>query len=101
MARAACWSTMESSVSRAPSTHPCSWLDGLLFGMVGFYALAIWATIVAPSKASGGSIWFLTATKFLLFRFRSDFWWFGTFMLPRGLMLSLSIVAAGDSPYVQ
>ncbi|CAE7355134.1 SCUBE2 [Symbiodinium natans] len=83
--------------------HTPMFLAGLalLCGMVGFYALAIWATIVAPSKAASGNTWFLAATKFLLFRFRSDYWWFGTFMLPRGLMLSLSIVAAGDSPYVQ
>jgi len=37
----------------------------------------------------------------LLFRFRTDVWWFGTFALPRGLLLSMAIVLAGDSPYVQ
>ncbi|CAE7940805.1 Gabbr2, partial [Symbiodinium sp. KB8] len=81
--------TIYSKVALSPMmcyTHP-NGKSGMLEHN-GFYALAIWATIVAPSKASGGSIWFLTATKFLLFRFRS-------------LMLSLSIVAAGDSPYVQ
>ncbi|CAE7633282.1 gbb-1 [Symbiodinium sp. CCMP2592] len=73
----------------------------LLAGMIVFYAMAIWATVVAPRKAASGNVWFLAATRFLLFRFRTDIWWFGTFMLPRGLMLSLSIVMAGDSPYVQ
>lgn len=73
----------------------------LLAGMIIFYAMAIWATVVAPRKAASGNVWFLAATRFLLFRFRTDIWWFGTFMLPRGLMLSLSIVMAGDSPYVQ
>ncbi|CAE7337357.1 GABBR2 [Symbiodinium natans] len=73
----------------------------VLFGMISFYALAIFATVIAPKRASSGDAWFLAATRFLLFRFRSDSWWYGTFMMPRGLLLSLAIVAAGDNPYVQ
>ncbi|CAE7493377.1 Scube2 [Symbiodinium natans] len=52
----------------------------LLAGMICFYSLAIWATVVAPKKAAAGDGWFLAATRFLLFRFRTDVWWFGTFM---------------------
>jgi len=73
----------------------------VLCGMISFYALAIYATVIAPKRAAAGDAWFLAATRFLLFRFRSDCWWYGTFMMPRGLLLSLAIVAAGDSPYVQ
>eukprot|EP00439_Symbiodinium_sp_Y106_P015533 s4863_g2.t1 len=83
--------------------HTPMFVTGLLVlaMMTSFYAMTIWATIKAPSKAAGGNGWFLSATRFLLFRFRADCWWFGTFMLPRGLLLSLAIVLAGDSPYIQ
>jgi len=83
--------------------HTPMFVTGLLVlaMMTSFYAMTIWATIKAPLKAAGGNGWFLSATRFLLFRFRADCWWFGTFMLPRGLLLSLAIVLAGDSPYIQ
>lgn len=73
----------------------------VLCGMIAFYVLAIYAAVIAPKRAAAGDAWFLAATRFLLFRFRTDCWWYGTFMMPRGLCLSLAIVAAGDSPYVQ
>jgi len=73
----------------------------VLCGMIAFYVLAIYSTVIAPKRAAAGDDWFFAATRFLLFRFRTDRWWYGTFMMPRGLLLSLAIVAAGDSPYMQ
>mmetsp|Transcript_56725 Transcript_56725/g.126532 ORF Transcript_56725/g.126532 Transcript_56725/m.126532 type:complete len:437 (-) Transcript_56725:31-1341(-) len=89
-----CWSSAE---------HTPMFIVGVLVlaGMIAFYSMAVWATVRAPAMSADGNAWFLAATRFLLFRFRVDCWWFGTFMLPRGLLLSLAIVLAGDSPYVQ
>ncbi|CAE7633264.1 GABBR2 [Symbiodinium sp. CCMP2592] len=69
--------------------------------LASFYSTALWATIRAPKYAAAGNASFMAATRFLLFRFRTDSWWFGTFMLPRGLCLSMSIVLAADNPYIQ
>ncbi|CAE7226708.1 Gabbr2 [Symbiodinium natans] len=73
----------------------------LLCGLIAFYALAVFGTVFAPRAAKQGRATFLQSIRFLIARFRVDYWWYGTFMLPRGLMLSLSIVLAADYPYVQ
>ncbi|CAE7446242.1 gbb-2, partial [Symbiodinium natans] len=73
----------------------------LLCLLIGFYALAVWGTVYAPRAAKSGNATFLQAVRFLIARFRVDFWWYGTALLPRGLALSLSIVLAADYPFVQ
>ncbi|CAJ1462177.1 unnamed protein product, partial [Effrenium voratum] len=73
----------------------------LVTGMITFYSTAIHATIWAPKAAQSGNAAFLQSTRFLLFRFRVDYWWYGTFVLPRGWLLSMAIVVAADSPYMQ
>eukprot|EP00439_Symbiodinium_sp_Y106_P075862 s433_g15.t1 len=83
--------------------HTTMFILGLLLlcGLIAFYALAVFGTMYAPCAARKGSATFLQSIRFLIARFRVDYWWYGTFMLPRGLMLSLSIVLAADYPYVQ
>ncbi|CAE7398884.1 GABBR2 [Symbiodinium sp. CCMP2592] len=83
--------------------HTSMFILGLLLlcGLIAFYALAVFGTMYAPCAARKGSATFLQSIRFLIARFRVDYWWYGTFMLPRGLMLSLSIVLAADYPYVQ
>ncbi|CAE7212653.1 GABBR2 [Symbiodinium sp. CCMP2592] len=83
--------------------HTTMFLMGvaLLCGLIGFYSLAIWATVHAPRAAKQSNATFLTSVRFLIARFRVDVWWYGTAVLPRGLALSLSIVLAADYPFIQ
>mmetsp|Transcript_54364 Transcript_54364/g.145171 ORF Transcript_54364/g.145171 Transcript_54364/m.145171 type:complete len:1239 (-) Transcript_54364:215-3931(-) len=64
---------------------------------VAFVALLIVVVVVAPTKAASGKVEFLQATRFLLFRFRVDVWWYGLVLVARGPLLSIPAVAFTDS----
>eukprot|EP00439_Symbiodinium_sp_Y106_P040602 s2809_g4.t8 len=51
--------------------------------------------------SANGDHFFLSATRFLFFRFRTDYWWYGTWFILRGPLLSLPVVIFTDLPQVQ
>eukprot|EP00439_Symbiodinium_sp_Y106_P040540 s2809_g4.t6 len=57
--------------------------------------------VEAPKRSANGDHFFLSATRFLFFRFRTDYWWYGTWFILRGPLLSLPVVIFTDLPQVQ
>jgi len=69
--------------------------------MVFYWCTLLWATIQAPKRSARADMFFLQATRFLFFRFRTDYWWYGTWFILRGPLLSLPVVIFTDLPQVQ
>jgi len=73
----------------------------LLIGALGFYAAVICLAFYAPRMAQAGNTDFLQASRFFLFRFRPDCWWWGLVLMARATMMSLAPVVATDDSRVQ
>jgi len=73
---------------------------GLLFLCLAFYAVAVYAVCVAPATTIKCAA-FAGKTKFLMFRFRADKWYWGCVLIPRGLAISLVAVIFPDEVHAQ
>jgi len=62
-----------------------------------FLAVAMTLVLIVPSQAASGHVQFLQSCRFLVFRFRTDVWWYGLVLIFRGPMLSLPAVILTDS----
>ncbi|CAE6960374.1 sphX [Symbiodinium natans] len=69
--------------------------------MLIYWVTLLWSTIQAPRRSANADLFFLQATRFLFFRFRTDYWWYGTWFILRGPLLSLPVVIFTDLPQVQ
>ncbi|CAJ1390644.1 unnamed protein product [Effrenium voratum] len=69
--------------------------------MAMFWAILLWAVLQAPRRSTQGDAFFLQATRFLFFRFRGDYWWYGAWFILRGPLLSLPVVVFTDVPAMQ
>ncbi|CAE6960361.1 sphX [Symbiodinium natans] len=69
--------------------------------MLIYWATLLWCTVQAPKRSAKADFFFLQATRFLFFRFRTDYWWYGTWFILRGPLLSLPVVIFTDLPQVQ
>ncbi|CAE7570051.1 sphX [Symbiodinium natans] len=69
--------------------------------MALYWSILVCCTLLAPRLSSQGNVFFLTATRFLFFRFRTDCWWYGTWFIMRGPLLSLPVAIFTDLPQVQ
>lgn len=69
--------------------------------VLGFVALCIVAVVHVPAWSAKKKTHLVAATRFLIFRFRLDAWWFGVPLLIRGPLLNLPVVLATDYPPIQ
>lgn len=69
--------------------------------MILYWCTLVFATRVAPLRSAVNDTFFLAASRFLFFRFRPDYWWYGTWFILRGPLLTLPIVIFTDLPQVQ
>merc|ERR1712137_827007 len=73
----------------------------LLLLAIAFYVMIVYACCIAPAMSASGDRKILDKVKFLIFRFRSDSWYFGCVLIPRGLFFSLVGVVFPDEPHAQ
>jgi len=66
-----------------------------------FFAGAVFVAVAAPGMARRGNANFMQASRFLLFRFRPDCWWWGLVLMIRAVLMSLAPVVATDDSRVQ
>jgi len=72
---------------------------GLLAYVLGFFALLVWMAKVAPLKWEDEE--FRIRSRFLVFKFRADKWYYGIWLLLRSLAMALVPVVSPDDGYVQ
>ena len=73
----------------------------LSVGVLGFLALCIFAGLRVPTWSATKKHHLVASTRFLIFRFRLDAWWFGVPLLVRGPLINLPVVLATDYPPIQ
>ncbi|CAL1152860.1 unnamed protein product [Cladocopium goreaui] len=74
----------------------------LIVCVVGFLAIATYATVALPSWSSDRMFHHrVQSFNFLTFRFRLDKWWFGIPLLLRGPLMSLVVTCATNFPAAQ
>ncbi|CAK9109886.1 unnamed protein product [Durusdinium trenchii] len=69
--------------------------------VVGFFVYCCFGAWKVPYWSSQQQQHLVKAFLFLIGKFRLDVWWFGLFLLVRGLGFSLAIVLATESPQLQ
>eukprot|EP00438_Fugacium_kawagutii_P002375 Skav201004 [mRNA] locus=scaffold991:218176:221699:+ [translate_table: standard] len=67
--------------------------------MCGYWCCLLHLARVAPSKSKDGNPVF--SSRFLFFRFRPDYWWYGVWFILRGPMLAIPVAVFTDLPQVQ
>jgi len=64
---------------------------------VSFLIAAMTLVFLVPTEAAKGNVQFLQSCRFLVFRFRTDVWWYGLVLIFRGPLLSLPAVILTDT----
>eukprot|EP00928_Gymnodinium_smaydae_P023286 TRINITY_DN19275_c3_g1_i1.p1 TRINITY_DN19275_c3_g1~~TRINITY_DN19275_c3_g1_i1.p1 ORF type:complete len:1514 (+),score=206.78 TRINITY_DN19275_c3_g1_i1:83-4624(+) len=72
---------------------------GLVVYVIGFMSILCWLSYVAPQKWSSAA--FRTQTRFLMYKFRTDRWWFGVLLVFRSMAMAFVPVIAPDDGFVQ
>lgn len=72
---------------------------GIIFYVVGIFAVFTWAVAVAPSQYVNAQ--FRTKIKFLVFKYRPNTWWYGIIYMIRALALSMVSVIFPDDAFQQ
>lgn len=52
-------------------------------------------------RSKDGNPSFFKASRFLFFRFRPDYWWYGVWFILRGPLLAIPVAVFTDLPQVQ
>jgi len=73
----------------------------LVVFVFGFVAVCGFAAYKVPRWSVQRKDNLVAATRFLVFRFRFDSWWFGVPLLLRGPLINLPVVLATDYPPIQ
>jgi len=73
----------------------------LVVGVAGFLAVCTFVAVRIPKWSARGWNTGVRSSRFLVFRFRLDSWWYGVPLMARGLLISLPIALATDFPPVQ
>lgn len=71
------------------------------FFILPFIAWCVWGCWKAPAKSSQKDELFLQSFRFLLYRFRPDYWWWGLPFLMRQTILAFATVIPSDNPHAQ
>merc|ERR1719401_923770 len=61
----------------------------------------MWGWVKAPSESSSANAGFLQRYRFLLYRFRPDYWWWGSFFMLRQITLAFATVLLLEHPHGQ
>ena len=69
--------------------------------MCCYWCFLLFLTRVAPIKSQEASDSFFKSSRFLFFRFRPDFWWYGTWFILRGPLLAIPMTVFTNFPHVQ
>ena len=69
--------------------------------MCCYWCFLLFLTRLAPIKSQEASDSFFKSSRFLFFRFRPDFWWYGTWFILRGPLLAIPMTIFTDFPHVQ
>merc|ERR1719271_958543 len=69
--------------------------------MVPFVAWCAYGCLMAPVKSRDKDAGFMQCYRFLLYRFRPDYWWWGLAFLARQTTLAFAIVLPADNPHLQ
>eukprot|EP00931_Biecheleriopsis_adriatica_P009236 TRINITY_DN11031_c0_g1_i1.p1 TRINITY_DN11031_c0_g1~~TRINITY_DN11031_c0_g1_i1.p1 ORF type:complete len:1497 (-),score=232.77 TRINITY_DN11031_c0_g1_i1:222-4178(-) len=71
----------------------------LLVYLVGFMGILVWMAVSAPRKWKDAD--FRIRSRFFIFKFRVDTWWYGLVLAVRSLLLAFVPVVSPDDGYVQ
>jgi len=71
---------------------------GIACYVVGYGVFYIWACIVIPGQSQNG-LGAIQAYRFIFFRFRPEFWYWGSVFLFRNLLLALASIWDPANPY--
>jgi hypothetical protein len=77
---------------------------GALIGfgfLLPFMTWCVWGCVKAPSESSKANSEFLQRFRFLLYRFRPDYWWWGLCFLLRQTVLAFASVLLIENPHGQ
>jgi len=69
--------------------------------MCSYWVFLLFLTCIAPAKSKDDDGTFFKTSRFLFFRFRPDYWWYGTCLILRGPMLAVPMAVFTDLPQVQ
>lgn len=69
--------------------------------VVPFIAWCVWGCWKAPSQSGDKNHAFLQRFRFLLYRFRPDYWWWGLIFIARQTALAFATVVPADNPHMQ
>jgi len=69
--------------------------------LLPFVTWCVWGCLKAPHESSINNFGFLQRYRFLLYRFRPDFWWWGLCFIWRQTIIAFAVVLPVDNPHAQ